>query len=327
MQRLRWALGAIAGAMGLGGYSTIAAAPPNALALTAPGMYITVGNHQLHLNCRGAGAPTVVLESGLGGNSLDWSKVQPTLSQHTRTCSYDRAGYGWSEPGPAPRSAGQAARELQALLTYASESPPYVLAGHSMGGWVVRLFARRHPEQVAALVLIDAAHEEQFARFERAGLRVPAAPRQGRFFIANNQRIPEGLPDSVRAVALALAGSRGAIRTLYAELGHLRRSAAELQGIPMPNVPVLVLARNPRDPESITTERQRRLAQVWWELQQDLAARAPQGRLLVGATTAHYLHLMEPSLVTTAIESLIDGLRASDQADANQGDANAGAGR
>ena len=99
-----------------------------------PGTLVDVGGFRLHINCVGTGSPTVVLDAGLGGSSLDWSLVQPELGRSTRVCAYDRAGMGWSDPGPQPRTPGQIARELHTLLTNAGIAGPYVLVGHSLAG-------------------------------------------------------------------------------------------------------------------------------------------------------------------------------------------------
>jgi pimeloyl-ACP methyl ester carboxylesterase len=104
------------------------------------------------------------MEAALGGSSISWSLVQPALAQLTRTCSYDRAGFGWSEPGPMPRTAGRAADELRVLLDRAGVEPPFVLVGHSFGGLIMRVFAARHRDEVAGLVLVDPAHPEDWVR-------------------------------------------------------------------------------------------------------------------------------------------------------------------
>src|SRR5690606_17910094 len=101
---------------------------------SAPGDLVDVGGHSLHIYCQGEGSPTVVLEAGLGDGSINFRALQDRLARHTRTCAYDRAGYGWSEPGPAPRDLATIAAELDALLDGAGEAGPYVLAGHSIGG-------------------------------------------------------------------------------------------------------------------------------------------------------------------------------------------------
>lgn len=122
-----------------------------------PGRLIDLGTHRLHLRCEGDGTPAVVFEAALGASSLSWILVQPAVARVTRACSYDRAGFGWSEPGPPPRTAGRLAAELYALLDRAGVPGPYILVGHSFGGLVARLFAARHADEVAGMILIEPA--------------------------------------------------------------------------------------------------------------------------------------------------------------------------
>ncbi|HWR73601.1 MAG TPA: alpha/beta fold hydrolase, partial [Nitrospirota bacterium] len=126
-----------------------------------PGRIVDVGGYRLHLNCTGEGSPTVILESGMNEFSLSWALVQPGVAKFTRVCSYDRAGLGWSDPGRAPRTSETIVRELHALLRAAGITGPLVLAGHSFGGMNARLYARRYPNEVAGMVLVDSAHEDQ----------------------------------------------------------------------------------------------------------------------------------------------------------------------
>ncbi len=129
-----------------------------------PGRLIDIGTHQLHLQCAGEGPPAVVFDAALGGSSLSWSLVHPAVARITRACTYDRAGFGWSDAGPLPRTAGRIADELHQLLQRAEVPGPYVLVGHSYGGLVMRLMAARHAEDVAGLVLIEPAIPEEWAR-------------------------------------------------------------------------------------------------------------------------------------------------------------------
>ena len=124
-----------------------------------PGRLVDVGGYRLHIHCLGTGSPTVVLDAGLSGMSHDWNLVQAEIAQTTRVCAYDRAGMGWSDAGPLPRTPEQIARELHTLLTNAGIASPYMLVGHSLGGKNVRMFALQHPEQVAGMVLVDARSE------------------------------------------------------------------------------------------------------------------------------------------------------------------------
>jgi len=129
-----------------------------------PGRFVDVDGLRMHLVCTGQGSPTVVLDSGLSNSWLHWYKVQPEVAKFSRVCSYDRAGYGWSDPGPEPRSSLQIAHELKQLLQSAGERGPYVLVGHSMGGYDIRVYAGQYPNDVAGMVLVDASHEDQDLR-------------------------------------------------------------------------------------------------------------------------------------------------------------------
>jgi pimeloyl-ACP methyl ester carboxylesterase len=125
----------------------------------APGKLVELGGHRLHVNCTGKGSPTVVIENGLGDFSFDWILVQNKVAAFTRVCTYDRAGYAWSEPGPKPRTFAQINMELRDALARLHEPGPYVLVGHSYGGPLIRNFVAMYPHDVAGMVQVDAAFE------------------------------------------------------------------------------------------------------------------------------------------------------------------------
>jgi pimeloyl-ACP methyl ester carboxylesterase len=131
--------------------------------MTVPGRLVDLGTHRLHIRCEGEGAPSVVFDAALGASSLSWSLVQPAVARVTRACAYDRAGFGWSDAGPQPRSAGRIANELHELLTRAGVPPPYLLVGHSFGGLVMRLFTARHRADIAGLIVIEPAIPEEWS--------------------------------------------------------------------------------------------------------------------------------------------------------------------
>ena len=268
-------------------------------------MLVGVGLHRLHIHCTGHGSPSVVFESGLGGTSLDWARVQPEVARFTRACSYDRAGYGWSERGPEPRHAGRIAAELDRLLLNANVPSPYVLVGHSFGGLAVRLLAERKERRaVAGLVLVDATHEHQFQRMESAGVRMPMAPTGRRFVISNHWLVPSALPERLKPLAQRLARARKAIRTLYGELGSLRQSARQVGAIRRPpHAPVVVLARGPRRDAGDVHDR---LDRTWIELQRALAGTMKDGSFQVVRGAGHYIHLDRPERVIDAIRTMVD---------------------
>jgi pimeloyl-ACP methyl ester carboxylesterase len=119
-----------------------------------PGRMVDIGGHQLHVQCTGAAPPRVVLEAPLGSLSAHWQGAQSRLAPHVGVCSYDRSGLGWSERGDAPFSTDEAVRELDALLTQIGATGPTILVGEEFGAAVAVAFARRHPDRVAALVLV-----------------------------------------------------------------------------------------------------------------------------------------------------------------------------
>ena len=123
------------------------------------GQLVDLGGHRLHLHCTGSGAPVVVVENGLGDFSFDWILVQERVSKFARICTYDRAGYAWSDPGPKPRTFAQLNLELHDALEKSGEKGPFVLVGHSYGGPVMINFARLYPNDTAGMVLVDSAHE------------------------------------------------------------------------------------------------------------------------------------------------------------------------
>jgi pimeloyl-ACP methyl ester carboxylesterase len=130
----------------------------------APGQLVEVGGYRLHIYCSGEGSPTVILDAAADMMSSDWAWIQPEIAKQTRVCSYDRAGMGWSDLGPAPRDAKQITLELHTLLTNAGIAGPYVMVGHSAGGLYVRSYAAEYPDEVMGMVLVDPGHPDMDTR-------------------------------------------------------------------------------------------------------------------------------------------------------------------
>ena len=122
-----------------------------------PGRMVDVGGRKLHIHCTGSGRPTVVLEGGGGAHAIDWALVQPQVAGSTRICSYDRAGLGWSDRGPAYETVEQTVSDLHNLLRAADENGPFVLVGASIGGIYIRAYQRTYPDEVAALVFTNSS--------------------------------------------------------------------------------------------------------------------------------------------------------------------------
>jgi pimeloyl-ACP methyl ester carboxylesterase len=126
---------------------------------------IDIGGYKLQIDCQGKGIPVVVMDAGLANGINTWDRVVTEIAKSTLVCTYDRAGIGGSDPGPAPRTSQQIIQELDNLLEKAQVASPYVLVGHSFGALNIRLYASRHPEKVAGMVLVDPSHENQTKRF------------------------------------------------------------------------------------------------------------------------------------------------------------------
>jgi pimeloyl-ACP methyl ester carboxylesterase len=203
-----------------------------------PGRLIDIGGHRLHLNASGAG-PTVVFEAALGGSSLSWTPVHPGVARFARTCLYDRAGFGWSDAGPMPRTAGRVADELKVLLERSGEPPPYVLVGHSFGGLVTSIFAARYPELTRGLVLVDTAHAEDWMnpsgreaeRLRRGASLCRYGARASRLGIARGVSMLAATGALKPAFAIAKLFSRGELRNDDQWiLGPLQKLPPEVRG-------------------------------------------------------------------------------------------------
>lgn len=272
-----------------------------------PGKLFEVSEKKLHLHCTGTGSPLVVLEAGLGGNSLDWVKVQPMLADFTRVCSYDRAGYGWSDGDALPRTSARSVYELYKLLKKAGEGGPYLLVGHSFGGFIVRVFASLHPDETVGVVLLDASHEDQFSALSQAGVR-----NQKRLSLSAVQPrslvVPDGLPEKEKQIAAALAEKAQAMISLQSEMRHFNHSIHQVRHTRIPAyIPVKVISRGKRVwPEGEVGDR---MESIWRVLQEDWYNRlTPASSGLshqIATHSGHYIQLDEPRLVVRAIRKMV----------------------
>jgi pimeloyl-ACP methyl ester carboxylesterase len=310
-----------------------------------PGPLVDIGGLKLHIHCTGAGSPTVVLESALGGSYISWALVQPDIERLTHVCSYDRAGFGWSDSGPRPRTAGRVADELQVLLERARVPPPFVLVGHSFGGLVMRIFASRYPRDVVGLVLVDPAHPEDWvapapkeqvkiargldlcrygtiaARFGAARI-VSALGSVGLFRVLRTMatmsksggftREDEGLfapvwrlPDEPRTLLRRFWTQQAFFETLGNQIETISDSAAETLAATGDGYGDLPLVTI-----SSTDPGDHRLRQ-----QEALARLSTRGRHIMASNSGHWIPLDEPSIVIDAVTEVVHEVRGAEVAD------------
>lgn len=293
----------------------------------APGQLVDVGGYRLHINCQGTGSPTVVMEAGLTDPSLMWALVQPQIAATTRVCSYDRAGLGWSDPSPKPRTAETMVAELHTLLTNANIPGPYVLVGHSTGGMLVRLYANKYPADVVGMVLVDAQHEDQFERIsdtqQKAVKDSFAKAHQTMLLLKGlvltglgalqpatfeEARLPS--PEREALSALLVSDSKF-VEAKTAEYDAIFESLAQVRAAhitSLGNIPLVVLYRGEYGGymPGMTAEAEK---SYWQGLQTELATLSPQGQLVQAGQSSHYIQLDQPDLVVAAILQVLKAVR------------------
>lgn len=290
-----------------------------------PGRLVDVGGRALHIRCAGSGSPTLVLEMGAGTSSLVWETVYRDLSRVTHVCAYDRAGYGWSDAGPMPRTGDALVSDLHALLRASGEHGPFVLAGHSFGGWVIRLYRARHPENVVGIALVDAAHPRQWRELPPeiwsmtrsvAGTMgwMATAGRFGLLRLMVDRLATQRLPDSVMPAYRATVIRPSAIASFASEVANSERIAERVEKLDdLDDLPLAVVtagrsfdAFRAVAPDWPFEEAQR----TWMRLQAEFLGLSTRSRQYVSPESTHDIQTDDPGLVVTALTDLVEVVRA-----------------
>jgi pimeloyl-ACP methyl ester carboxylesterase len=324
----RWLLGGVAVLAGAGcAYQMIAEVRDKRK--TPPlGRLVAVNGHRLHIHCTGVGNPSVILDAGLSCSLLDWSRVQPAIARVTHVCAYDRAGYGWSDAGPRPRTSQHLVNELHTLLKRAGIAGPYILVGHSFGGLNVRLYASTFPDEVAGLVLVDAAHEDQRVRMPRRPLktrlkqdvawqRYRLNPLWARIGLLRLRNKPNGavdlLPSEFQQMGTAIGVRSRAYDWIYGESAAIPISEQQLRdAAPIRDLPLAVVSAHVSSaPAGMSVVEMDR---AWQDMQRDLAGLSSNSTHLVTEKAGHMIHLEDPELVIDAIVRTVAAVRGKLQA-------------
>ena len=283
-----------------------------ATALGQPiGKRVDIGGRSLHIVCMGQGPHTVVMESGAAVAFYEWWLVQSALRDRMRTCSYDRAGFGWSDPPPSRSVAGYIA-DLHELLRRGGEKPPFILVGHSMGGSFVQRYYWRYPSEVAGIITVDAANLESSQPKLPEYQQAAAAHRARRTKEMEEwratdkwpaQSFPDQLPAELRAKLVAASASRNWWEARFGEgaLPDLEQAmTAEQRRI---DVPLVVIAAQWHKPAGWSEEATERLRKHSLEGQKEIAARSRQSKL-VFTKAGHDVPIEAPEVVVDEIRSM-----------------------
>jgi pimeloyl-ACP methyl ester carboxylesterase/ketosteroid isomerase-like protein len=286
-----------------------------------PGRLINVDGRRLHIHCVGQGTPTVVIDGGAGTWSIFYSHVQRALEADARVCTYDRAGLGWSDDGPAPRTSDRMAEELHQLLHAAGVAPPLLLVGHSLGGYNVRVYQARYPEEVGGLVLVDAAHEQQWERLPPEwadGVKALVPMLRARAEMVKTGKVPESeikagaftthAPEWRQAHIAAQLTPKPYLGTA-AENDGAFESARQVPRAKLGSLPLVVLtARRSFETFAGAGLDIEPANSVWLELQRELAALSSNSIQLFSARD-HALHGSDPTAIVAAIRKGIAMVR------------------
>jgi pimeloyl-ACP methyl ester carboxylesterase len=271
-----------------------------------PGQMVDVGGYRLHIKCTGEGSPTVVIESGWGDFSAAWGWVQPEVAKTTRVCTYDRAGMGWSESSPEPRTAREFAKELHTLLEKANVPGPYILVGHSLGGYTILVYAHDYPAEVSGLVLIDAQDLPA-----SDGAAPTPAPKPGRNplpslmariglvrLLAGPLDAIKNLPEGDKQAYTAYAVAPRSAQTFLDEGMGMSEGGAQARAVTtLGALPLIVLSRG-EDQDAKHTAAQADLLQLSTISQQFFADQS-----------GHSIHIDQPEAAVAAIVKMVELVR------------------
>ena len=286
--------------------SDLAATPP-------PGRLVDVGGHRLHIWCSGSaglGTPTVLFDSGMGGGAFSWAHVAPEVAKFTQACTYDRAGMGYSDPGPKPRTSGQIAKELAELIQKSGIARPVILVGLSFGGFNTRIVASERPDLVSGLVLVSASHENQGERFAAAGLpsgkppgavvklvRIAAPLGLLRLMGVTLATPPERAHPQVREFVRATIYRTSRYQAMVDELEDIRESGRDVAASRRQlTIPLVVVS-----PGKHSGPRAEKINQ---ELQADMATLSTRARQVIAEDSGHGIG-NQPELVVKAIRDVL----------------------
>ena len=263
-----------------------------------PGRFINIGFQTMYVDCLGENKPTILVDVGIAESSASWYKIAKELSKNTRICLYDRAGYGWSDSGRGERTTATIVHELKLLVKRAEIPGPYIIVGHSFGGFTARYFAAKFPENVAGLVLVDSSHPEQI-------YRLSALDNQGKkpLITGRDANAPADFSEFERKWYF-LNSSRKATFAQMAELKYFKQSAYQVKHSgPLKDIPIAVLSRGISQLPELNGVS---LENEWLDMQKDLLNLSKNSWHSIIVNSGHNIHEEAPAKIIENILEVIE---------------------
>ena len=266
-----------------------------------PGRFINIGFQTMYVDCLGENKPTIIVDVGIAASSASWYKIAKELSKNTRICLYDRAGYGWSDSGRGERTTATIVHELKLLVKRAEIPGPYIIVGHSFGGFTARYFPSKFPEDVAGLVLVDSSHPEQIYRLSALDNLGKKPLITGRKSIA-----PENFSEFEKKWYF-LNSSRKATFAQMAELKYFKQSAYQVKHSgPLKDIPIAVLSRGISQLPELNGVS---LENEWQDMQKDLLNLSKNSWHSIIVNSGHNIHEEAPAKIIENILEVIEKSR------------------
>jgi pimeloyl-ACP methyl ester carboxylesterase len=283
-----------------------------------PGEMIDIGGYQLHMHCTGErepGQPIVVIEAGSGSSSIDWVLVQPEITKYARVCSYDRAGLGWSDPGPAPRSSQGYADELSILLEKSGEKPPYLFVAHSLGAHTVRIYTDEYPKDVVGMVLVDARHPTMDYPSRTMGsgqlMLWEFLARCGFFRLIGQQMVKSEAPSMAEAIPdypVPIAFDADYFKTTrIQDLTIPESDQRTAETGPFGDLPLVVIARDYLYVIPFLSSEETKAAEEQWRAaQEDMVNLSTNNQFFVAEGSGHNVPIDNPEIIVAVVKEMLE---------------------